>query len=286
MSWWGAAAVAVTVLALLSGGMFLSKQSPVLDPTRSALLITGASNGIGRDAALTLCGSYTVFATVRKQSDADALLKESNGSLIPVIVDVTKPKQLDAALKTVEAELLKHSLQLAALVNNAGVNFESKLIKAPNAEWPATRDVIRGTLDVNVVGLLDTTRAFIPLLGQSKGRIINIGSYFGSFAPLKLQQLGYAASKHAVEAISDGLRRGLSDQNIAVILIKPGNIVTAMNPEHGEDESTIITDAIVTALTSTRPPTRMYVGQVAGVPMWLICRLFAHAPDWFSDMLL
>eukprot|EP00931_Biecheleriopsis_adriatica_P073505 TRINITY_DN47774_c0_g1_i1.p1 TRINITY_DN47774_c0_g1~~TRINITY_DN47774_c0_g1_i1.p1 ORF type:complete len:291 (-),score=33.56 TRINITY_DN47774_c0_g1_i1:2-874(-) len=286
--WWGTAAC-VAALAAYSGKFLLSKQFPVLDPLRSAVLITGASSGIGRDCALTLCKQYTVFATVRKKSDADSLVeaaKATQGSLIPVILDVAKPEEIRAAVKVVEAHVQERSLLLAALINNAGVNLESRSLDDPAAEWPASSDVIRGTLEVNVVGLLEATRVFLPLLKQAKGRIINIGSYFGSFTPLKLQQLGYSASKHAVEAISDGLRRGLAPEDVAVTLLKPGNIVTSMNPGHGEDKATIISDAIISALSSPTPPSRMFVGQVKGAPMWLICRLFAHGPDWLGDLLL
>lgn len=257
------------------------------DPAHSAILITGASSGIGRDAALTLCRRYTVFATVRKQGDADSLAEAADGgNLVPLIADVTKPDQLEAAVKTVEAELERRFLQLVALVNNAGVNPEARLIGTPGEEWPAKADVVRETLECNVVGLLEATRAFLPLLRRADGRIINIGSYFGSFTPLRLKQLGYSASKYAVEALSDGLRRGLAEDGIAVILLKAGNVTTNMNQEHGEDPASIITDAIGRALSSSAPPSRMYVGSVKGTPMWLICRLFAHGPDWLADKLL
>lgn len=285
----------VTSLLGLGVALLLSRDyspaHPVADPASSAILITGTSSGIGRHCALTLCQSYLVFATVRKQADADDLLREEKASgrscrLVPLLVDVAKPEQVEAAVETVRAELRERNCQLAALVNNAAVNLESKYMGQSDAVWPAARQVIAGTLEVNVVGLLDVTRTFLPLLIQSKGRIVNIGSYFGSFTPLRLQQLAYGASKYAVEAISDGLRRGLRPEGVAVVLLKPGNIVTEMNPRHGEDSPHIISDAVRNALTSTHPPSRMYVGRVMGWSMALLCRLLQHAPDWVTDAAL
>lgn len=80
--------------------------------------------------------------------------------------------------------------------------------------------------------------------------------------------------------------RGLRADGVPVVLIKPGNNATNMNVNNGEDPPDIISDAIVTALTAERPPSRMYVGRVTGYPMWLLCRLFAHVPDWVVDALL
>jgi len=125
----------------------------------------------------------------------------------------------------------------------------------------------------------------LPQLRKDKGRIVNIGSYFGSFTPLKLKQISYAASKHAIEAISDGLRRGLAPEGIAVSLVKPGNFKTEMNPEASGDAS-ILAEAVLDAIAQTRPLPRYYIGEVLGWGMYPLCFLMQHSPDWITDKLL
>ena len=113
---------------------------------------------------------------------------------------------------------------------------------------------------------------------------MNIGSYFGSFTPLGLKQLSYSASKHAVEALSDGLRRGLAKEEVAVSLVKPGNFRTEMNTVGGDPQ--LVAEAVLDAVTHERPYPRYYVGEVMGWPMYPLCFLLSHAPEWITDKII
>jgi NAD(P)-dependent dehydrogenase (short-subunit alcohol dehydrogenase family) len=180
-----------------------------------AVVVTGASTGIGRATALHLAGSgFTVFAGVRKPQDAETLRSDSS-SITPLILDVTNPEQLAAAVKTVEAAVGDKGLQ--GLVNNAGISGG-----APTEFLPL--DDLRGMLEVNVVGMVATTQAFLPLLRQGKGRIVCIGSIGGRMAVPFLA--AYSMSKAAVSALCDSLRGELRPWGIHVALVEPGAIKT------------------------------------------------------------
>lgn len=185
------------------------------------VVITGASTGIGRAAAEYLAGKgWTVFAGVRKHSDGEPL-KQANSNIVPLILDVAKPDQVKAAVETVSNAL--DGMTLGGLVNNAGIANMGPLALQPMDEFEQH-------FDVNVFGLMRATQAFLPLLGMDeartgdKGRIINITSVGGR---LSAPFLGaYAATKHAVEAITDALRRELLIYGIDAIAIGPGAVKT------------------------------------------------------------
>lgn len=131
---------------------------PVL--SKGGILVTGASSGIGRHAAISLSEfGYLVFPTVRKQSDADSLLKEAPG-VHPIIMDVTNSEQIAKAFETVRSELSERKLDFIALVNNAGV-----LKNAPIEAQPL-KDM-HFMYDVNVFGLISVTQQFLPLLRET-----------------------------------------------------------------------------------------------------------------------
>jgi len=169
-----------------------------------AVLITGVSSGIGRSMALYFVSQgWTVLGTVRKERDAKAIAELG---IKPIILDVAKEATVVDGVKQIEAVLSRNSLKLAALVNNAGVNPEADMMKAEKkgedteaVAWPAGGDAAKFTFDVNVIGVLSMVKHLLPILQRDKGRIVNIGSYFGSFTPLGLRQISYSASKHAVE---------------------------------------------------------------------------------------
>lgn len=186
------------------------------------VVITGASTGIGRAAAEYLARQgWRVFAGVRKQADADALLENVVGDLRPIILDVARQDQIDAAVETVSAAL--GDARLDGLVNNAGIANMGPLALQPLDEFKAH-------FDVNVFGLLAATQAFVPLLGGDRsrtgepGRIINITSVGGRIASPFLG--AYVATKHAVEAMTDTLRRELIVYGIDAISIGPGSVKT------------------------------------------------------------
>ena len=174
-----------------------------------AVLITGASSGIGEATALHLRrGGFEVLAGVRKDEDAERLRGQG---VEPVKLDVTDRASIEAA----RANLGERPL--AGLVNNAGVAVSAPLEFIPIDEF-------RKQLEINVVGQVAVTQVFLPALRAGRGRIVNMSSIGGRMA---LPLLGpYNASKFALEAVSDSLRRELRDQGIAVSVIEPGNVKT------------------------------------------------------------
>lgn len=178
-----------------------------------AVFITGASTGIGRTCALYLDAlGYTVFAGVRKEADAQSLTNE-RPSLRPVLVDVVKRDQVLAVLRTVKAA----ELPLRAVVNNASIGPGGPLELIPI-------DRVRDIIEVNLVGSIYVSQVFTPLLRETKGRLVFVGSTAGVAAPPLLAP--YAASKHGIEAIADALRLELMPWKIGVSLVQPGAIKT------------------------------------------------------------
>ncbi|WP_300391510.1 SDR family oxidoreductase [Henriciella sp.] len=185
------------------------------------VVITGASTGIGRAAAEHLASKgWRVFAGVRKHSDGEPL-KQASGNITPLILDVAKPDQVKAAVETVSKALSGKTLD--GLVNNAGIAMMGPLALQP-------LDEIERHFDVNVFGLMRATQTFLPLLGMdeqrdgSPGRIVNITSVGGRLSSPFLG--AYAATKHAVEALTDSLRRELVVYGIDAIAIGPGSVKT------------------------------------------------------------
>jgi NAD(P)-dependent dehydrogenase (short-subunit alcohol dehydrogenase family) len=170
--------------------------------TRTAL-VTGASSGIGAACAARLAGAgWHVFAGVRREGDAPAGTEE-------ILLDVTNEDHLRAAAERIE--------ELHGLVNNAGIAIAIPLEFIPLEE-------LRRQFEVNVVGQVAVTQAFLPHLRRSRGRIVFIGSIAGQSA---LPFLGpYAASKHALEAVADTLRVELRPFGVHVALVQPGTIKT------------------------------------------------------------
>jgi NAD(P)-dependent dehydrogenase (short-subunit alcohol dehydrogenase family) len=186
------------------------------------VVITGASTGIGEATALYLAKhGWRVYAGVRKQSDADALSASSEGDIRPLILDVTRQEHLEIAVRTV-SETLKGET-LTGLVNNAGIANMGPLAIQP-------LDDFKAHFEVNVFGLLRASQAFAPLLGMDKtrtgapGRIVNITSVGGRISAPFLG--AYTATKHAVEAITDTLRRELVIFGIDAIAVGPGSVKT------------------------------------------------------------
>lgn len=181
-----------------------------------AVVITGASTGIGHACALELDKrGFRVFAGVRRTEDAEALRKEGSDRLVPVMLDVTDEASLAAAAREVDAALGERGLQ--GLVNNAGIVVAGPLEALPLPE-------LRKQLDVNVLGVAAATQAFLPMLRRGRGRIVNMGSICGL---LSTPFMGpYCMSKYALEAYSDALRAELRPWGIEVCLIEPGSIAT------------------------------------------------------------
>jgi NAD(P)-dependent dehydrogenase (short-subunit alcohol dehydrogenase family) len=180
-------------------------------------VITGASTGIGRACALRLDREgWRVFAGVRRAQDGESLRAEASARLVPLLVDVTDADSVAGAAATV-SEAVGQGGGLNGLVNNAGIAVSGPLEFVSLEDW-------RRQFEVNVIGQIAVTQAFLPLLRAGRGRIVNMGSIGGrSSTPF----VGpYSASKYALEGINDALRRELRKWGIWVAIIEPGSIAT------------------------------------------------------------
>lgn len=267
-----------------------------MTPPRN-ILITGASTGIGRSIAIDLArGGDQVIGTVRNQKDADALLAATPSGALPIrslILDVT-----DGASVLRAAEELSNQLQgagLHGLINNAGVAIAAPLEYIPIEDFQLQ-------MEINLVGLLRTTQAFLPMVKKVRGRVINISSVAGRLAfPLAGP---YHSSKHALEGLSDIMRLEFRRYGIEVVVIQPGAIRTpiwdtaekkaseigkklspqalkdydklihqvrkasAKAGEEGDDPQ-LCADVVRTALNAPRPRTRYIVGRNAKIGLFL-----------------
>jgi len=215
----GGAAGAGALLALLASLalalLLLDPLQPVL--ARGAVIVSGASTGIGRDAAEHLARRHAglvVLAGVRRVEDAEAVRAVGLPNLLPVDLDVRSAASVAAAVAAAGAT----GLPLAAVVCNAG------LARGPTAvEFHEVEDA-RALFDVNVFGALRLTQAALPLLRASRGRVVLISSVFGAFSP----PMGgvYAASKRALEALGDALRIEARPLGVAVSIVQPGAVTT------------------------------------------------------------
>lgn len=274
--------------------------------TPPILLITGASSGIGEACALEFDRlGWRVLATVRREADADALRQKASTNLIPLLMDVTDDASIQHAAEQVREIIGTSGLQ--GLINNAGVAIAGPLEFLPIAE-------LRQQLEVNVIGQVAVTQAFLPMLRQAttpKARIVNIGSVSGLIAyPL----LGpYNASKFALEAITDSLRMELKQWGIHVALIDPSAIKTPIwekSAAHGATQLTPdmqhlygdliakmqkvamasgthgspvlkVVEAVVHAMTADKPRTRYVIG--VSKPLVMLLRAL---PDRRRDALI
>ena len=184
---------------------------------KGAVLITGASTGIGKVCALVLDRSgYRVFAGMRNTQGYESLRNEASELLSPVRLDITDSEQIAGAVEAVEKDL-GPDLGLTGLINNAGI-----VVAGPLEFLPL--DSLRRQLEVNVIGHVAVTQAFLPLIRKGRGRIVNISTAGCHFA---VPFLGaYSASKIAMEALTDALRRELQPWGIPVLTVEPGVIET------------------------------------------------------------
>lgn len=258
--------------------------------TTDAVVVTGASTGIGEACALHLTRvGFRVFAGVRRTVDGEALERKAAGPLTPVLLDVTDASSIRSAAATVTAAL--EGGGLAGLVNNAGIVVVGPLEFVP-------LDDLRQQLEVNVVGQIAVTQAFLPLLRRGRGRIVNMGSSSGHMPTPFLGP--YAASKFALGALNDTLRMELRAWGLHVALVEPGSMATpiwrkarsaaderakgmpaeagrlygaifdligkaAGRSERAGRDPAVVARVVETALTSTRPRARYFVGTDARI---------------------
>jgi len=274
---------------------------------KGAVVITGASTGIGQTCALHLDQlGFRVFPGVRKRGDGEALRAQASERLTPVQLDVTDERAITVAIETVAASVGEAGL--AGLINNAGIAVAGMLEFLPLA-------ALRNQLEVNVIGAVAVTQAFLPLLRKGRGRVVNIGSDSGL---LSTPFLGaYCASKFALEALTDALRQELRPWGIKVSIIEPGNIQTPIwekssaaakrllegMPRQAHElygpaieavrvaaeksaasaiPPTAVARAVTHALTARRPKTRYRVGKDAA----FLALLARYVPDRMRDALI
>ncbi|MER3482093.1 MAG: short-chain dehydrogenase/reductase [Meiothermus sp.] len=265
------------------------------------VLITGASSGIGAACAVWLAKrDFRVFAGIRKKADGDTLAAQA-GNILPVLLELTEENSVAEAYKLIASQTDK----LEGLVNNAGIAVAGPLEFLPISE-------LRRQLEVNVIGQIGVTQAFLPLLRPAKGRIVMMSSISGRvtapfFGP-------YSASKFALEALSDALRRELVRWGLEVSVVEPGNIRTPIwgkgvawgealkkaLPDGGKELYGAAIDGLIRyvqnsdgkglhpdevakvvehALTAARPRTRYVVGREAKLAAFLVRLL----PDRLID---
>jgi NAD(P)-dependent dehydrogenase (short-subunit alcohol dehydrogenase family) len=279
----------------------------------NAVVITGASTGIGAACALYLAArEIRVFAGVRNAADGDALRAQSSASLIPITIDITDRTSFLAAADTVQSFVGEAGLD--GLVNNAGIAVGGPLEVLP-------LDELRRQFEVNVIGQLAVTQAFLPLLRKGRGRIVNMGSIAGR---VPLPFVGpYSMSKSALDAMTTALRLELDAWGIEVSLVEPGAIATPIwkkssaaadaieatvrhdawslysghlasirkviaEAEHHAISAAAVARAVGHALTARRPKPRYLVGSDARVRALLAALLPQRVQDrlhrWFFKL--
>ena len=182
-----------------------------------AVVVTGASTGIGRATALLLDRKgYRVFAGIRKQADADELSRTGSDRLTPIAIDVADEQSIASAGQQVAEALGDHGL--VGLVNNAGVGGGGGPIEHMSL------DDLRAALEVNLVGQVAVTQAFLPLIRKGKGTIVFLASIGGRVASPFMSP--YNTSKFGVEALGESLRHELRPWKIDVVVVEPGSIDT------------------------------------------------------------
>ncbi len=271
-----------------------------------AVVISGSSTGIGRASALALDREgFDVFAGVRRAEDGEALRAAGSARVVPLQLDVADPDSIAAATERVREAT---GGRLAGLVNNAGV-------VVPGPVEAVALDELRRQLEVNVVGQVAVTQAFLPMIRAARGRVVLMSSIGGRVSLPHLSP--YNASKHALEAIGDSLRQEMRQFGVEVAIVEPGSVATAfwgkgqaeapkaraaMGPEllelYGAELDRVevaagrigaggvapeqVADAVVHALTAERPRTRYLVGADAK----LQAALRKLVPDRVFDRLI
>ena len=307
----------VAVIAILLAFLFSRLPSPSYPVQEGVVIITGASTGIGYDAALHLAARHPgshILAGVRKPADFARIAALGIPNLAPLLLDVTSGASIQAAHEAVVGVLAQQSLPLLGVVNNAG------MAAGPTAsEFHSLADA-KALFEVNFFGALQVTQAFLPLLRASRGRLVGVSSIFGTVAP----PMGgvYAASKFALEALHDSLRRELTAAGVSVSLVAPGAVATpifrTLEPASLEQatrqgtpaskvypqfhtprdlanevsierlaDSTLVTSqALEHALFEPRPLPRYYVANILGAPAWVLAGLAHYLPVRLMDVVM
>ena len=250
--------ITISLMCLLAAPVLSEEAAPAAN-LQKAILVTGASTGIGRNLVERLAADgYFVYAGARKESDLKALQAIRNVQALRL--DVTSPQDIVAAVATVT----EGGRGLYALVNNAGVATFGPLVDMKESEF----DLV---MAVNVYGPYRVTKAFAPLIVAGKGRITTIGSIAGILAGPELG--AYCMSKHAMEAFTDSLAAEMAPLGVQVSIVEPGNynsdiertVVKRIGGDMKEADRSIfkepdeVSDAVKQALFSPNPKRRYLV---------------------------
>jgi NAD(P)-dependent dehydrogenase (short-subunit alcohol dehydrogenase family) len=255
--------LSITVVLLIPAGVTsIASAQESDDAVQKAVLVTGASSGIGRNLTEKLAAEgYFVYAGARKQADLDALNKIPN--VRSVRLDVTRQDEIDAAVETVRAG----GKGLYGIVNNAGI-----VLLGPMTE--IEEDELEWIMNVNVMGVYRITKAFAPFVIESEGRIVNISSISGVlsgrfWAP-------YTMSKHAIEAYTVALAGEMELFNVKVSGINPGNYKSKIGTS----------EADVLAKKPYAQPGSPYAEAIAGNIEYLSDRSMYKEPDEVSAAIM
>ncbi len=267
----------------------------------TTILITGATSGIGRDAALHLAAKgFRVIASGRNAEALASLATESGGRVETLALDVTSQASIDAAAREVDARTGGRGVDV--LINNAGYGWAAPALEMSDAD-------LRAMFETNVFGLMAVTRAFVPkMIAQGEGRVLNVSSVGGRMTFPMFG--GYNGTKHAVESLSDALRVELAPFGVRVVLIEPGATRTSFastsmkGVEKYRSESSpwasiyarsealraqtdamsapveVITRVIERAVTARRPAARYVAPFSARVTLFFVENLPSAWTDW------
>ena len=238
--------VLLTTMCALLAALLCPRAQPSEQPVLKAVLVTGASSGIGRKITEHLAADgYFVYATARKEEELKALGTIKN--VQPLHLDVTQPADIAAAVEAVT----KAGRGLYGLVNNAGVATFSTIADMRMEEFDLT-------MKVNAYGPVMMVKAFEPLIIAAKGRVVNIGSPSGITDGGGPDIVAYVMSKHAVEGLTDSLVRQLAPLGVQVSAVEPGayrsNMDKNMLARFTEDEKAYMTKVMGSKLDPTIYP--------------------------------
>lgn len=247
------------------------------------ILVSGASSGLGKACAIHMARlGHSVWAGVRSEKSFKEIAKLNVKGLQPVYLDVCDEKSIVDCV----SHIIKEVGIIHGLVNNAGIAVGGPIEGISMADW-------RRQFETNFFGQIRVMQECLPILRQSKGRIVNMSSISGRIASPFLGP--YAASKYALEAASDSLRREMRKHGVKVSIVEPGAIATPIweksrhdglkpgkfpqaimdvygpaltkfikNVEKVEREASpisVVTKAVEHALTARNPRTRYPVGK-------------------------
>ncbi|MGA9240147.1 SDR family oxidoreductase [Robiginitalea sp.] len=226
------------------------------------VLITGCSKGIGLETALAFArAGYKVFATMRNPENAPALARQAAEESLDMVI-CTMDVDSDDSVQTCTSKILEESGFIDVLVNNAGIERHGSVEEMDIADFEAI-------MNTNYLGVLRCTKAFLPQMREHrKGCIINIASVSGHIANSPLG--AYAASKHALEAISEALAQEVKPFNIKVAIVEPGIINTQMAHDIAVDGASIYPNskrqaALFSAALKTPTPPSMVADKILEV---------------------